>query len=646
LSTTTARCVSDERAAMPLSAFFKSSNAATAAATRVRLLNIFVKDPSTSQRAIAVACVPVAIPDEMALGGKLRNAAIEIRCSNGVPLQVGMTDLDPATVEPQIEPLDSDILDWKPEQNGHFDGGYPPSTSDNAFAGQMVYAVAVRTIALFERALGRDMHFRFGRKDTATGLNRPDAGRLILRINAMKQANAFFDPELGRICFGYFNCRVSSKQVSAVDPQQYAPIFSTALSHDIVTHEMCHALLDTVRPHLLLPSHPDVLAFHEGFADLVAIFSQFQHEALVTQAIWDARGELDSEILLTLARELGRTVYGNDNGLRRAVPHGENATTEKAGSKLFYSATRSCHELGEVLLSAVFFAFRRVFNERSRSLKFLIGDNIESREAAQLLAAQVRTLARHFLNLIIRAIDFLPPVDVTFGDYLRALLTADTDLVPQDKWGYRDAIISGFRHHAIPVALDDGFDLSEDALQWSRVDSDSLWAKAFCNDVLGRLKTLGSAEGQRESVCSAIDDWARQYAVDLHLHSDNALWIDSIDHVERVAPEGGIRREWVICLVQYPSDWRDVIGGVTLIADSQMLRYAIHKRVGSAQRNNILNWYLTTSGNSIANDYNKSMQEITAPDGGATDGSAIAASLRRFKCRLGMKLHGDSTLRH
>ena len=51
--------------------------------------------------------------------------------------------------------------------------------------------------------------------------------------------------------------------------------------------------------------------------------------------------------------------------------------------------------------------------------------------------------------MCIRALDYCPPVDITFGEYLRALITADTDLVPNDKLGYRIAFIEAFRNRGI-----------------------------------------------------------------------------------------------------------------------------------------------------------------------------------------------------
>ena len=43
--------------------------------------------------------------------------------------------------------------------------------------------------------------------------------------------------------------------------------------------------------------------------------------------------------------------------------------------------------------------------------------------------------------MCLRALDYCPPVDVQFGDFLRALITADHDLVPDDPYGYRASLI-------------------------------------------------------------------------------------------------------------------------------------------------------------------------------------------------------------
>ncbi|MBV9879960.1 MAG: hypothetical protein JO180_05655, partial [Gemmatirosa sp.] len=64
----------------------------------------------------------------------------------------------------------------------------------------------------------------------------------------------------------------------------------------------------------------------------------------------------------------------------------------------------------------------------------------------------------------IRAIDYCPPVDLRFGEFLRAVITADVDLVPSDPWGYREAWIDAFARHGIyPPNVRS---LAEDELRW------------------------------------------------------------------------------------------------------------------------------------------------------------------------------------
>jgi hypothetical protein len=81
-----------------------------------------------------------------------------------------------------------------------------------------------------------------------------------------------------------------------------------------------------------------------------------------------------------------------------------------------------------------------------------------------VLAGEASTLATQFLRMCIRAIDYCPPVDLRFGEFLRAVITADTDLVPDDPWGYRAAWISAFgRRRIYPHSVPN---LSQDALRW------------------------------------------------------------------------------------------------------------------------------------------------------------------------------------
>ena len=68
----------------------------------------------------------------------------------------------------------------------------------------------------------------------------------------------------------------------------------TCLSHDIVAHETTHALLDGMHRYFVEPSNPDVLAFHEAFADIVALFQHFSLPEVLRHQIGEDPGRPDA----------------------------------------------------------------------------------------------------------------------------------------------------------------------------------------------------------------------------------------------------------------------------------------------------------------------------------------------------------------
>ena len=72
--------------------------------------------------------------------------------------------------------------------------------------------------------------------------------------------------------------------------------------------------------------------------------------------------------------------------------------------------------------------------------------------------------------MCIRALDYSPPVDMNFGDYIRALITADRDLVPDDDKRYRVAFLEAFRRRGIyPVGVRN---LSTESVCWTSPELD------------------------------------------------------------------------------------------------------------------------------------------------------------------------------
>jgi hypothetical protein len=81
---------------------------------------------------------------------------------------------------------------------------------------------------------------------------------------------------------------------------------------------------------------------------------------------------------------------------------------------------------------------------------------------------RIRQADWHRLSICIRAIDYCPPFDLRFGEYLRAVITADFDLVQIDPFGYREAIIDSFARRRIYA--DEVPDLAEASLLWQPPD--------------------------------------------------------------------------------------------------------------------------------------------------------------------------------
>jgi hypothetical protein len=284
--------------------------------------------------------------------------------------------------------------------------------------------------------------------------------RLRIYPHALRQANAFYSREHKALLFGYFP---AARELAGGRILPGGMIF-TALSHDVIAHETTHALLDGMHPTFIEPSNPDVLAFHEAFSDLVALFQHFSLPEAVRQQIAKTRGNIDQQgtLLSALALQFGQS-RGAHGALRDAIAKEASATD--------YGEHIQPHARGAVLVAAVFDAFLAVYNRRVQDL-LRIATNGTGRlpdgeihpDLATRLAREASDTAQYLLTLCIRALDYCPHVDITFGEYLRALVTADWDANPSDEEGYRLALIEGFRRRGIyPTNVRT---LSEESLLW------------------------------------------------------------------------------------------------------------------------------------------------------------------------------------
>jgi hypothetical protein len=241
---------------------------------------------------------------------------------------------------------------------------------DPEFHRHNVYALVMKTLSRFEFALGRRIEWGF------------DGHQLKVAPHAFSEANAFYSDRINALLFGYFR------------DARGTPVF-TCLSHDIVVHETTHALIAGLRERYREPSSADQAAFHEGFADVVALLSVFPLPAVVEQTFERSRGDaplktkdlsleaLRKSMIFGLAEQVGHELNLTRGPLRHSLrdiePSPEHYLTEKEYTE--------AHRRGELLVAAMLTAFVEMW---SRSLTALIRDR--QRVTAPARSERARTL--------------------------------------------------------------------------------------------------------------------------------------------------------------------------------------------------------------------------------------------------------------
>jgi hypothetical protein len=337
-----------------------------------------------------------------------------------------------------------------------------------------------------------------------------------------------------------------------------------------------------------------------------------------------------------LAQQFGEGI-GRYGALRDAIGHTEVTDGKKEWKPTEpkpsdYSEASEAHDRGAVLVAAVFEAFLNIYRQRSRDLIRLATGGTGVLPAGDIphdlvnrLAREASKTASHVLNMCIRALDYSPPVDMTFGDYVRALITADRDLVPDDDLGYRVAFLQAFRRRGIypefvrnlstesvcwdtpelELKIEQG--LEQMALTWdlhanrkgayesSKLNAArlNLWIKDNMNEEqarsLGFSRLTSLTVGKEEGKLSPFE-------------------IHSVRPVRRVGPDGQQRLDLVVEVTQSWSrpNGEKYRGGSTVIIDLEQkrLKYVVRKRVGHVQRiSNQQGFRIALADSSIRSNY-------------------------------------------
>ncbi len=505
--------------------------------------------------------------------------------------------------------------------------GWAPSEGNPQFHQQMVYAVAMKTIEHFEHALGRPVLWRPRPNPQDPNDDGAFVGQLAVRPHALRQANAYYSPQEVALLFGYF-------EAGADDPGHHVPgsrIYA-CLSHDIVAHETSHAVLDGMHRRFNEPTNPDVLALHEAFADIVALMQHFTIPEILEAEIRRTRGDLETESMLgSLAIQFGRATGGR-GALRDAIGRLEDGVWKRLKPDPEELERRlTPHARGAVLVAAVFDAFLAIYKSRIADLLRIYtgGTGILPQGAihpdlARRLADEAVKSAKHVLNICIRALDYLPPVDVTFFEYLRALITADFDLVADDRHNYRVAFVEAFRRRGIyPVNLgapsrDTLRTLSVDTLRWQGFDwsNGSKAARVLMNKynaIIRDLKRFSDAcfymenreslfkktrghrvrlHQQLEEIFAAAPAFAKELGLD---PADKSFEVHELRRALRISPDGKPIPQVIVALTQSKRMKEDrenglpefvFRGGSTLVVDlsASEVKYRIVKNIDSETR--------------------------------------------------------------
>jgi hypothetical protein len=547
-----------------------------------RPLRIYSLDPSVSDRLGGVATV--LVPYE-----KLEPGPV------GSLFKVDTTGA-PKQLAAEILNLDDPYL--------LLSSGLSPSPSNGRFHAQMTYAVCSLTYAVFRRALGRDIAWS---TPQASG----EPLRLVVKPFGFEGHNAGFNRETGDLSFGFFTARGERAGFTLRDG-----IVCTSLSHDVIAHETTHALLDGLRSSFLTPTNVDVPAFHEAFSDLVALFLHFTYPEMVERAIRDSRGGLSRGSLLTdIAREFGYARSRSDRAqpLRSGVDvdgiaaFDSDVLPSATGQPSKYDPSLDPHLLGSVLVSAVFEAFATIVRRKTERLFQIAGVDGNAPGGPPLSDALIKAIAQEasdmagrFLDICIRAIDYCPPTDMELGEYLRALITADADVEPTDKYGFREALMRSFRRR--DIFPDHVRFMTEDAVRWERADPLRVKGLAF-KDLRfdgdpGRPASPKELRRQANALGTFVTD--PKNASRFHLVSPNRKpanivqasppRVESVRVSRRASPDGRIVFDLVAevaqsCTANHNGELFDMNGGCTILLDPEgVVRYAIYKKFTSENR--------------------------------------------------------------
>lgn len=300
-----------------------------------------------------------------------------------------------------------------------------------------VWAIVERTVEMLEDK------FLLGRAITWAH----QAGRLILIPHAGYDENAFYDRDTSALHFFYF------------EGQQGQPVY-TCLSHDIVSHELGHAVLDGLKPGYNEISSAETAGFHEYFGDAVAMMASLGTEETALIVASESGPELSAKnVVSAIASEFGAALHGlPDEAYLRG------AWNDRTVKDLRSEKSQQEHDWSEVLTGVYYelLAYLYRLNRKSialdRDTETHKNGGVKKPSPGEERYRSMRALVRSAAQtsgVMFRAIDYCPPVDLRYDEYARAVLRAQEVSYPLDEQGVRKFLVQSFRKRGVKVPKDE-----------------------------------------------------------------------------------------------------------------------------------------------------------------------------------------------
>lgn len=284
-----------------------------------------------------------------------------------------------------------------------------------AFRAGNLYAVAASVLLMFEQQLGRRMTWSF------------PSPQLFLVPSAFIGDNAYYSPEQHGVMFGYVTDDTGT-------PEKW-----TSLSHDVIAHEVTHAILDGLRPRWLEPALPDQAALHEGVADLVALLGILGSADVIEQSL--ARDQSPDDLRAVSKGPL-LEVAGAASTIRSSLADLWVLSSSQIAA--MHRDEIAPHRRCELIVAAACEAMLMIWSARCERLR-----ERRTGMSRRAIANEGAKSAQHVLGMCLRALDYLPPAEVEFIDLLDTILAADEDVAPDDPLEYRPKLRTAFERFGI-----------------------------------------------------------------------------------------------------------------------------------------------------------------------------------------------------